>query len=81
MIDLDDIDRAMIRAVADDALISAGALGRKLGLSQPAAWRRLKRLRDAGVFRRQRLDLDAQALDRSDGIPGDQAGHQRSGEP
>ncbi|MDP4992571.1 MAG: Lrp/AsnC family transcriptional regulator [Marivita lacus] len=62
MIDLDDIDRAMIRAVAADALISAGALGRQLGLSQPAAWRRLKRLREAGVFRGQRLDMDAQAL-------------------
>ena len=62
MIDLDDIDRAMIRAVAADALISAGALGRQLGLSQPAAWRRLKRLRDAGIFRGHRLDLDAQAL-------------------
>ena len=62
MIDLDDIDRAMIRAVAADALISAGALGRQLGLSQPAAWRRLKRLRESGVFRGQRLDMDAQAL-------------------
>lgn len=62
MIDLDDIDRAMIRAVAADGLISAGALGRQLGLSQPAAWRRLKRLKEAGVFRGQRLDLDAQAL-------------------
>lgn len=62
MIDLDNTDRAMIRALAADALISAGALGRQLGLSQPAAWRRLKRLRDAGLFRGQRLDLDAQAL-------------------
>lgn len=62
MIDLDDIDRAMIRAVAADTLISAGALGRQLGLSQPAAWRRLKRLKEAGIFRGQRLDLDAQAL-------------------
>jgi DNA-binding Lrp family transcriptional regulator len=59
---LDDTDRAMIRAVAADALISAGALGRQLGLSQPAAWRRLKRLKEAGIFRGQRLDLDAQAL-------------------
>jgi Lrp/AsnC family transcriptional regulator, leucine-responsive regulatory protein len=62
MIDLDDTDRAIIRAVAADALITAGALGRQLGLSQPAAWRRLKRLREAGVFRGQRLEMDAQAL-------------------
>ena len=62
MIDLDDTDRAMIRAVAADAGLSAGALGRQLGLSQPAAWRRLKRLKEAGIFRGQRLELDAQAL-------------------
>lgn len=62
MIELDEIDRAMIRTVAADALISAGALGRQLGLSQPAAWRRLRRLRKAGVFRGPRLELDAQAL-------------------
>ncbi|KMK66906.1 Lrp/AsnC family transcriptional regulator [Puniceibacterium sp. IMCC21224] len=62
MIDLDDTDRALIRALAQDATQSAGALGRALGLSQPAAWRRIKRLRDAGVFRGQRLDLNREAL-------------------
>lgn len=58
MIDLDDIDRAMIRRLSEDATLSAGALGRDLGLSQPATWRRLKRLRAEGVFRVPRLDLD-----------------------
>ncbi|MFD1343612.1 Lrp/AsnC family transcriptional regulator [Litorisediminicola beolgyonensis] len=62
MIALDDLDRALIRALAEDATLSAGALGRRFGLSQPAAWRRIKRLRKAGVFRGQRLDLDQQAL-------------------
>ncbi len=62
MIDLDDIDRALLRALAEDATASAGALGRELGLSQPACWRRIKRLREAGLFRNTRLDLDAQAL-------------------
>lgn len=62
MIDLDDTDRALIRALAEDATLSAGALGRQLGLSQPAAWRRIKRLREAGVFRGARLDLDREAL-------------------
>lgn len=62
MIDLDDADRALIRALAQDATQSAGALGRDLGLSQPACWRRIKRLRDAGVFRGMRLDLDREAL-------------------
>ncbi|MFZ5961948.1 Lrp/AsnC family transcriptional regulator [Thalassococcus sp. BH17M4-6] len=62
MIPLDDLDRALIRALAADATQSAGALGRAHGLSQPACWRRIARLRAAGVFRGQRLDLDAQAL-------------------
>ncbi|WP_425099102.1 Lrp/AsnC family transcriptional regulator [Tropicibacter sp. S64] len=62
MISLDDIDRALVRALAQDATASAGALGRALGLSQPACWRRIKRLREAGVFRTARLDVDAAAL-------------------
>ncbi|MBV2358263.1 Lrp/AsnC family transcriptional regulator [Thalassococcus sp. CAU 1522] len=62
MIALDDTDRALIRALARDATASAGALGRDLGLSQPACWRRIRRMREAGVFRAERLDVDAAAL-------------------
>jgi Lrp/AsnC family transcriptional regulator, leucine-responsive regulatory protein len=62
MIALDDIDRAILRALAEDATQSAGALGRKLGLSQPATWRRIKRLQEAGALAGQRLDLDLAAL-------------------
>lgn len=62
MIALDKTDRALLRALSDDATQSAGALGRKLGLSQPATWRRLKRLREGGAIARQRVDLDLAAL-------------------
>ncbi|MEZ5751360.1 MAG: Lrp/AsnC family transcriptional regulator [Paracoccaceae bacterium] len=62
MIDLDDLDRALLRALQEDATRSASALGRGLGLSQPATWRRLKRLTDAGVLAGRRLDLDHRAL-------------------
>ncbi|MCC5956058.1 MAG: Lrp/AsnC family transcriptional regulator [Natronohydrobacter sp.] len=62
MIDLDATDRALLRALSEDATQSAGALGRKLGLSQPAAWRRLKRLREGGAIARHRVDLDLAAL-------------------
>ncbi|GAA3870705.1 Lrp/AsnC family transcriptional regulator [Celeribacter arenosi] len=62
MIDLDDIDRALMRALAEDATQSAGALGRDLGLSQPATWRRIKRLREAGVFGPRRVDLNLEGL-------------------
>lgn len=62
MIDLDDTDRAILRALAADATLSAGALGRRFGLSQPAAWRRVKRLTEAGVIGATRLDVDLARL-------------------
>ena len=62
MIDLDPTDRALLRALIEDASQSAGALGRQLGLSQPATWRRLRRLREAGVLVAPRLVLDHGAL-------------------
>jgi DNA-binding Lrp family transcriptional regulator len=62
MIELDDIDRNLLRALAADATASAGALGRRFGLSQPATWRRIKRLEQAGVLKGRRLVLDAEKL-------------------
>jgi Lrp/AsnC family transcriptional regulator, leucine-responsive regulatory protein len=62
MIELDALDRAILRTLAEDATQSAGALGRSLGLSQPAAWRRIKRLEEAGAIRGRRLRLDTAAL-------------------
>ena len=62
MIDLDDTDRAILKALAADATQSAGAVGRALGLSQPAAWRRIRRLEEAGVIAGRRIDLDRAAL-------------------
>ncbi|PTX05239.1 Lrp/AsnC family transcriptional regulator [Pararhodobacter aggregans] len=62
MIALDETDRAILRALAEDATQSAGALGRKLGLSQPAAWRRIRRLTDEGAIAGRRLILDQAPL-------------------
>ncbi len=59
---LDDLDRAFLAALVQDATLSAGALGRRFGLSQPAAWRRLRRLTDAGAIKSHRLALDREAL-------------------
>jgi len=59
---MDDLDRKFLRALAKDATISAGALGRRFGLSQPAAWRRIKRLHDAGVIKGRRVVLNAKAV-------------------
>ena len=62
MSDLDDIDFGLLRALSRDASQSAGALGRKLGLSQPATWRRIKRLQELGIITGRRLELDREKL-------------------
>jgi len=62
MIELDDTDRAILRALVADATQSAGAVGRALGLSQPAAWRRIRRLEEAGVIKGRRIGVNAEAL-------------------
>ncbi|KIN71767.1 Lrp/AsnC family transcriptional regulator [Sulfitobacter guttiformis] len=62
MIEIDGIDAKLLRALARDANQSAGALGRRLGLSQPATWRRIRRLEETGVIRGRQLRLDAEKL-------------------
>lgn len=62
MIDLDDADRAILAALAEDAGLGAGALGRRIGLSQPAAWRRVRRLQEAGALLGRRVAIDRAAL-------------------
>ncbi|MFC7703939.1 Lrp/AsnC family transcriptional regulator [Plastorhodobacter daqingensis] len=62
MIDLDDTDRAILRALVEDASQSASALGRRFGLSQPATWRRIRRMEEAGVFRGRRVEIDHERL-------------------
>jgi DNA-binding Lrp family transcriptional regulator len=62
MTELDEIDLALLRALSEDATQTAGALGRALGLSQPATWRRIKRLEEAGVLSHRVLDLDLDKL-------------------
>lgn len=62
MISLDATDHALILALARDATRSASELGRQLGLSQPATWRRIRHLRDAGILARKRLRLAPEKL-------------------
>jgi DNA-binding Lrp family transcriptional regulator len=62
MIELDEIDRQILVALTQDAGIGAGALGRRLGLSQPAAWRRLRRPLADGAVGGRRVVLDLPAL-------------------
>ncbi len=62
MIAMDATDRAFLRALVEDGTLSAGELGRRTGLSQPAAWRRLRRLIEGGAIRGRRVVLDRPAL-------------------
>lgn len=62
MTELDTTDRRILRMLVQDATQSASAVGRALGLSQPAAWRRIRQLEEAGVIAGRRLELDAEKL-------------------
>jgi Lrp/AsnC family leucine-responsive transcriptional regulator len=62
ILDLDDLDRALLRALAQEGDLSAGELGRRLGLSQPAAWRRVRRMEAAGILTGCRVEVDRAAL-------------------
>ena len=48
---LDDIDRRLLRAVQDDAQLTAQELGERLNLSASQAGRRRQRLEQAGIIR------------------------------
>ncbi len=59
---IDDIDRRILGVLARDATESAGALARRMGLSQPAVWRRIRRMQEAGIIAGERVILDREAL-------------------
>jgi len=59
---LDDTDRAILRLLVAEADLGAGEVGRRVGLTQSAAWRRIRRLAEAGVIRGRRPRVDLSAL-------------------
>ena len=61
-LDLDTTDRAMLRLLMNNGDMGAAALGAALGISQPAAWRRLRRLEEGGVITGRQLVLDRMKL-------------------
>lgn len=62
IVDLDDADRAILRAYQQNGGLNAKEVGTRVGLSQPAAWRRIKRLEEAGVIRGRSIILDREKL-------------------
>ena len=59
---LDKIDMALLRLLSENADLSAGALARRIDMSQPAIWRRVHRLEESGVIRGRRIVLDREKL-------------------
>jgi len=59
---IDDADRRILRAMQADCSVSTAELAGKVGLSQPACWRRLQRLKDQGYILRQSAILDPEKL-------------------
>ena len=59
---LDETDRALLRLLQQDADQSAAALAKNLDLSQPAIWRRIKRLKEEGVIKGVVLNLNREKL-------------------
>ncbi|MDN5785679.1 Lrp/AsnC family transcriptional regulator [Pseudorhodobacter sp.] len=59
---LDQIDRAILRNLQQDASLTQRELAEAVGLSQNACWRRLKVLQDSGLIKGQTLRLNADQI-------------------
>lgn len=55
---LDKLDWKILVELQEDARLSYAELGRRVGLSTPAAAQRVRRLEDAGVIRAFRAEID-----------------------
>ena len=55
---MDDIDRAVLSALQDDARVSYAELGRQVGLSAPAVAERMRRLETSGIVTGYHASID-----------------------
>ena len=62
MNELDEFDLRILRSVQQDSSLSTAQLAEIIGLSQPACWRRLQRLKDNGYILREVAVLDREKL-------------------
>jgi Lrp/AsnC family leucine-responsive transcriptional regulator len=61
-IELDDVNRQLLRELQDNPRISMSALARRVGMSAPAVTERVQRLERSGVIAGYRVDIDPAAL-------------------
>lgn len=59
---LDALDLAILRHLTADATQNAAQIARAVGISQPVAWRRIRRLTDQGIIAGRRVQVDAAAI-------------------
>ena len=59
---LDETDRALLRALAEDARTPVADLARQIGLSAPSTAERMRRLEAQGVIGRYTVEIDPRAL-------------------
>jgi Lrp/AsnC family transcriptional regulator len=59
---LDRIDKAILALLQEDASLSLQEIAERVRLSPTPCWRRIQKLRESGVIRRQVTILDAAAL-------------------
>ncbi|MXZ45326.1 MAG: Lrp/AsnC family transcriptional regulator [Gammaproteobacteria bacterium] len=63
MTQLDRLDISILRYLQENSSISIQDLGAKVGLSATPCWRRVKRLQNEGLIRKQVALLDAKLLE------------------
>ncbi|MBO9685937.1 Lrp/AsnC family transcriptional regulator [Roseateles chitosanitabidus] len=59
---LDSIDRKILAVLQEDATVQIADLAARVGLSQTPCWRRVQRLKEAGVITREVMLVDRHAV-------------------
>ncbi|ARE40191.1 Transcriptional regulator, AsnC family [Rhodovulum sp. P5] len=62
---LDALDRRILAELQADASQSLDEIAKKVGSSKTPVWNRIRKMREAGVIRRQTVIVDPKALNRS----------------
>jgi Lrp/AsnC family transcriptional regulator len=58
---LDLIDRSIVRFLQEDGSLSVAELAERLNMTPPPCWRRVRRLKDSGVLKKQVWVVDREA--------------------
>ncbi|MCX7890521.1 MAG: Lrp/AsnC family transcriptional regulator [Rhodobacteraceae bacterium] len=59
---LDDLDRKILAELQEDAGRSLDDIAQRVGSSKTPVWNRIRKMKEAGVIRRQTVILDPEAL-------------------